>query len=250
MTQSRDDRICEEMERLPPDIANLVAGFLAPRAEVRGETVMKDAGRRAELFEKFFGRRACSGFELDLAMAALKREAYVGCYRTDAETQAARTLASLRGASRRCAAVWARAAEPFWTATSRKMIDVPMEGQEALVLWRLCRPCDEAPTQVATALLAALKENRLLDYDLVGRLGLQRARQVLACRRPGPEEWAAASARALVKFCKAHPRYRLRVSEKTPWPTVGRQLLQLRACPVPRVAADADRALRELGFPI
>ena len=254
------------MEGLPHEVAQLVWGFLQPKEELSDEVVVPDAAYREEQ-----SAQELSLHEFDLKERMRERRNWLLWHRTDAQRQALRTFASLIRASRR-STVWAAVAAPFLDDVMYQRIPVEVRGREALVLWRLSRlDHREDPTEEATALREHLARNPLLDHFSIGKLGLARARQVVAnrhsafgkCRskieqlgnellrqlivhmRPGAEDNASGNARALIKFCEGHPRYRTRKPRKGTWPSLARQLLELRST---SDRAEAEEALRDLGF--
>lgn len=235
------------MNRLPRDVAEHIATYLVPRAEERGQLLIPDAQRREELFRRFYApQEELSSFELAFIFAALKREVTTAMYRSVEERRAVHTLASLRCASRSAAATWGSVAQRFRDAVASKAFDdVTVEGREAIVLWRLTRTSPGETSAEAAQLLATLKSNCCVEYHVI-KLGLARARQILL-RPPGPDDATAACARKLAAFCKTHPRHLVQRSHRSCW-TVGKQLLHLRLSQIPRDRAEAEAALRDLGY--
>ena len=234
------------MERLSYDLAGVVASFIVPKEELRGEVIVPDEARRKALFKRY-ATLQCADEDLDLMVRVAEREEWAARFRTEAELEAMKALASLSVASRRVAATWGSVAVPFREAVARKQIDVRVDAREAVVLWRLALPRPGEPSERRAALSAALTTDAVLNYALVGRLGLARAEELLRGRRPGPEDSAAASARALKELYAARPRHLVRGKRDRPLETVGAQLEAVRRSYHRHERAVAEAALLAAG---
>lgn len=241
------------MQDLPREIAEHIVAFLVPRAtevstpnlpELRSEEIQ----RLVAGHDWFHARR---DFELnsvrDLAAksdAEVYKTYLLASSRSDEEQQAARALVALRRTSRWADATWGSAVV-FCAGVSRKPIHLNAEDVEIICLWKMARG---RASDTAESALAALRSDAVVDCSLV-TLGQVLAHEILAQRKPGPDDVATARAGA---FLFASGRFLALLGFSRTWPrslTVRDYLLAARdSCRTTHVRVDAEAALQELGL--
>ena len=199
------------MQDLPREIAEHIVAFLVPRAtevstpnlpELRSDEIQ----RLVAGHDWFYARR---DFELnsirDLAAksdAEVYKTYLLASSRSDEEQQAARALVALRRTSRWADATWGSAVE-FCAGVSRKPIHLNAEDVEIICLWKMARG---RASDAAESALAALSD-AVVDRSLV-TLGQVLAHEILAQRKPGPDDVATARAGAFL-FAGSWPSWAL-----------------------------------------